>query len=138
VALAILGTVLGVEGRYPRTAADTGTFVWIVGFSALAGSFIVTYARARIDSPVSRPFDSGIASAASRDVRLFVVMVGALTGQGLATLVVLALLSNGVVALRLRAAHSLLQGGHSPAREPDDEQMQPEPVLGPKETAVDP
>jgi hypothetical protein len=38
VALAVLGTVLGAEGRYPRAAADTGTFVWIVGFSALAGS----------------------------------------------------------------------------------------------------
>lgn len=40
-------------------------------------------------------FDTGISSLASRDVRLFVVMIGALTGQGLATLVVIASLTNG-------------------------------------------
>ena len=129
-ALILLGLTIWAAG-------DSGTFVWIVGFSALAGSFVVTYTRARIDSPVSRPFDSGITSAASRDVRLFIVMVGALTGQGLATLIVLALLSNSVVALRLRTAHRLLQGNHSPVRERRDENVAPERVDRPKKPSVD-
>ena len=30
-------------------ASDAGTYVWVVGFSALAGTFTVTYTRAKID-----------------------------------------------------------------------------------------
>ena len=46
-------------------------------------------------------FDRGITSLASRDVRLFILMIGALTGQGFITLIVLASLTNAVVLLRV-------------------------------------
>ena len=89
------------------TAADySGILTWAVGFLALSGMFTVTYTRARIgvQTGSTAPFDRGITSMASRDVRLLIVMVGGLLGQGLMTLVVLAVLTNTVVLLRLLAA----------------------------------
>lgn len=84
-------------------------YVWTTGFLALAGTFVVTYTRARIDHVPRNFFDKGITSVASRDVRLLLVMVGALSGQGFITLVVLAGLSNMVVVLRLFSARSALK-----------------------------
>ena len=83
---------------------------WVVGFAALAGTFTVTYTRARIDNVPRSVFDRGITSAGSRDVRLFIVMIGGLAGQGFATLVLLAALTNTVVVLRLLHARRLLRG----------------------------
>ncbi len=94
-ALIYLGLTLWAAGN------GASSYVWIAGFWALAGTFAVTYTRARIQNAPANLFDRGITSAASRDVRLFVLMVGALTGQGLATLIVLASLTNVVVLLRL-------------------------------------
>ena len=90
-------------------AGDSGILIWVVGFWALSGTFTVTYTRARIDISATRSFDRGITSVASRDVRLLMVMVGSLLGQGLATLVVLAALTNIVVLLRLLAARRMLK-----------------------------
>ena len=90
-------------------ASDSGTYVWVIGFWALASTFVLTYTRARIDGPVARPFDRGITSVASRDVRLLIVMVGGLLGQGLVTLVIIAVLTNTVVLLRLLAARRILK-----------------------------
>lgn len=75
--------------------------VWIIGFWALAGTFVVTYTRARIEHVPRNLFDSGITSLASRDIRLFLLMIGALFGQGFATLIFLAALTNVVVLLRV-------------------------------------
>jgi hypothetical protein len=80
-----------------------------VGFWALVGTFTVTYTRARMENVPRNVFDRGISSAASRDVRLLIVMVGALAGQGFATLMVLAYLTNFVVLLRLLHARRLLK-----------------------------
>ena len=91
-------------------AADDGsTRVWLAGFWALTGSFAVTYTRARIEGAPRDLFDRGITSVASRDVRLFIVMVGALSGQGFATLLVLASLTNTVVLLRMLHARRVLR-----------------------------
>jgi CDP-L-myo-inositol myo-inositolphosphotransferase len=90
-------------------AGDSGAYAWIIGFCALAGTFTVTYTRARIDVQAVRLFDRGITSSASRDVRLLIVMVGGLLGQGLLTLVVLAVLTNAVVLLRLLSARQILK-----------------------------
>ena len=87
---------------------DLEVYVWITGFLALSGSFLVTYTRARIDHVPRNFFDKGITSAASRDVRLLLIMIGALTGQGFATLIVLAALANMVVVLRLFSARKAL------------------------------
>jgi hypothetical protein len=84
--------------------------VWITGFWALAGSFGVTYSRARIEHAPRNLFDRGITSAASRDMRLFVLMIGTVAGQGFATLIALAALTNVVVLLRLVYAHRILKG----------------------------
>ncbi len=82
--------------------------VWLVGFWALAGTFVVTYTRARIQGLPRNVFDRGLASLASRDIRLLVLMIGALSGQGFATIIVLAALTNAVVLIRLVKAKSLL------------------------------
>ncbi len=74
----------------------------LVGFAALAGSFMVSYTRARAGSDLGVVFMSGISGyAASRDVRLFIVMLGGILNQVLACLVVLAVLTNFVVITRI-------------------------------------
>ena len=104
-ALILLGLTIwaasGVENQLP----------WAAGFAALSGSFAVTYTRARIEESRRTMFDRGLSSLASRDVRLLVVMIGALAGQGTATLLALAALTNVVVLVRLFAARSALRDG---------------------------
>ena len=93
-------------------SADDGArfHVWLTAFWALTGTFAVTYTRARIVNAPRDLFDRGITSVASRDVRLFIVMVGALVGQGFVTLAVLASLTNIVVVLRLLYAWRVMKG----------------------------
>jgi phosphatidylglycerophosphate synthase len=102
-ALIIMGLTVWAAGD------DSLARVWITGFLALAGTFAVTYTRARIESVQPGSFDRGFTFAASRDVRIFLVMIGALAGQGFATLIVLAALTNGVVLLRIFAARRILK-----------------------------
>ena len=103
-ALIIFGlTIWAVNG-------DDSVHVWVAGFWALAGTFAVTYTRARIAGVPRNFFDRGITSVASRDVRLFIIMVGALAGLGFATLVALAVLTNLVVLTRLIYARRALSG----------------------------
>ena len=85
-----------------------GVLVWVIGFAALVGTFTVTYTRARIDESRRTMFDQGLASLASRDVRLFLVMLGSIAGLGLATLLTIAVLTNAVVLVRLASARSAL------------------------------
>jgi len=74
----------------------------LVGFAALAGSFMVSYTRTRAGSDLGVVFSSGVSGyAASRDVRLFIVMLGGILNQVLACLVVLAVLTNFVVIIRI-------------------------------------
>lgn len=88
---------------------QTGTaWAWVIGFGALGGSLITSYTRARVQGAPANVFDRGITSLASRDVRLFFVMLGSFAGQGLATLAVIAVLTNLVVALRLAQARKAL------------------------------
>lgn len=103
-ALIILGLTMWTAGD------GSGSGVWVVGFSAMAGSFAVTYTRARVDDDTRELFDRGLASVASRDVRLLIVAIGALAGLGLPTLLVLAVLSNTVVLLRIVYARRVLPG----------------------------
>ncbi len=82
---------------------------WIAGFAALAGSFAVTYTRARLDDERRTMFDRGLTSLASRDVRMLGVMAGAIAGLGVATLIALAVVTNAVVALRIGAFRQSLR-----------------------------
>ena len=95
-------------------SASDGLLPWAAGFAALSGSFVVTYTRARIEDSRRTMFDRGLSSLASRDVRLLVVMIGAIAGQwepiaGTATLLVLAALTNAIVVVRLVAARAALR-----------------------------
>ena len=91
-------------------AEGNGVGVWSVGFAALAGTFAVTYTRARIETVPGRPFDRGLTSVASRDVRLMTVMIGSIAGFGFATLLVIAVLTNSVVVLRVWRARAVFAG----------------------------
>jgi len=75
--------------------------IWLAGFLAIAGTFCISYTRARIDSAHRHLFDKGLKSLASRDIRLFLIMLGAVTGQAYFCLIVIASLTNLVVFYRL-------------------------------------
>lgn len=76
-------------------------WVWLAGFIAITGIICISYTRARIDSEHRHIFDVGFKSLASRDVRLFLIMLGAIIGQAYFLLIVIAVLTNLVVFYRL-------------------------------------
>ena len=94
-ALIVLGMVLWSLSyeSYPRT--------WLVGFLAIIGILAISYTRARIDPEHRLIFDKGLSSIASRDIRLFLIMLGGLIGQVYFCLLVIAILTNLVVFYRL-------------------------------------
>ncbi|MFC1907735.1 hypothetical protein ACFLW8_06590, partial [Chloroflexota bacterium] len=61
----------------------------------------ISYTRARINPNHRHLFDTGFMSLASRDIRLFLIMIGAVIGQAYFCLVVIAVLTNLVVFYRL-------------------------------------
>ncbi len=75
--------------------------IWLVGFLAATGSISISYTRARIGPEYRNLFDRGFQSLASRDVRLFLIMLGALAGQAYFCLIVIAALTNLIVFYRL-------------------------------------
>lgn len=83
--------VLGMT--FWAAAHETYPGIWIAGFLALAGTLCISYTRARAPEATRNVFDGGLASVASRDVRLFLVMLGGIVGQVYVTLVVLAALT---------------------------------------------
>jgi len=94
-ALIVLGMTLWAlshEG-YPQ--------VWLVGFLAIVGTLSVSYTRARIDPEHRLIFDRGLPSIASRDIRLFLIMLGGISGQVYFCLLAIAILTNLVVFYRL-------------------------------------
>jgi CDP-L-myo-inositol myo-inositolphosphotransferase len=80
---------------------ETYPGIWLVGFLAIAGTICISYTRARIDSAHRHLFDKGLKSLASRDIRLFLIMLGGITGQVYFCLIVIAALTNLVVFYRL-------------------------------------
>lgn len=75
--------------------------VWLVGFLAIVGTLSVSYTRARVDPEHRLIFDKGLPSIASRDIRLFLIMLGGISGQVYFCLLALAILTNLVVFYRL-------------------------------------
>jgi len=76
-------------------------YIWLVGFLAIAGTLGVSYSRARVSAEFRHHFDRGFQSLASRDVRLLVVMIGAIIGQGYFCLIVIAVLTHLIIISRL-------------------------------------
>lgn len=89
--------------------------IWLVGFLAIGGTLLVSYTRARIDSEYRPIFNKALPSLASRDIRLFLVMLGGITGQVYFCLLVIAILTNLVVFSRLIYSYRYLrlETGHS-------------------------
>ncbi|MBS7641401.1 MAG: CDP-alcohol phosphatidyltransferase family protein [Candidatus Bathyarchaeia archaeon] len=74
----------------------------LVGLTALFGSLLVSYSRARAASDLKLTFNRGFSGyAANRDVRLFVIMVGGLLNQIFMTLIIVAILTNLNVLARI-------------------------------------
>jgi len=76
-------------------------YIWLAGFLAVTGTIGVSYSRARISAEFRHYFDRGFLSLASRDVRLFIVMIGAIIGQGYFCLIAIAALTHLMIISRL-------------------------------------
>jgi len=80
---------------------ETYSSIWLAGLLAITGIICVSYTRARISPNHRHLFDKGFKSLASRDIRLFLIMLGAVIGQAYFCLIVIAVLTNVVVFYRL-------------------------------------
>ena len=88
---------------------ETYPGIWLVGFLAAAGTGCISYTRARIDAEHRHLFDKGLQSLASRDMRLFLIMLGAIIGQAYFCLIVIAALTNLLVFYRLAYTYRYLR-----------------------------
>ena len=84
-------------------------YIWLVGFLAITGTIGVSYSRARINAELRQHFDQGLLSLASRDIRLFIVMIGAVIGQGYFCLIVIGTLTHLIIISRLIFAYRHLR-----------------------------
>ena len=80
---------------------ETYPGIWLASFAAIAGTFCIAYTRARIVFEHQHLFDKGLKSFAARDIRLFLIMLGGITGQAYFCLIAIAVLTNLVVFYRL-------------------------------------
>jgi CDP-L-myo-inositol myo-inositolphosphotransferase len=81
-----------------------------ITISAIIGSLLVSYSRARAESDLKLIFRGGFSGyAANRDIRLFIVMVGGILNRILLSLLVLAVLTNLVVVERLYDAKKFVR-----------------------------
>ena len=71
---------------------------------AIIGSLMISYSRARAEATFGQPFEGLPGALASRDLRLLVIMIGAILGQAVATLAIIGVLTNMVVLWRLGVA----------------------------------
>ena len=75
--------------------------IWLVGFLCSTGTLGVSYSRARVSAELRHHFDRGFLSLASRDIRLLIVMIGAIIGQGYFCLIFIAVLTHLMIISRL-------------------------------------
>ncbi len=92
--------ILGLAYGYWNITGDTT--IWIIGFSALIGSFLNSYTSDKYDSI----FKNGDMTKRSkfrmgRDVRLLLIVIGALTNQIPIMLIIIAVISNFEAIRRL-------------------------------------
>jgi len=112
-ALIVLGMILWSRSH------ETYPGIWLVGFLAMSGILCVSYTRARIDPEHRLLFDKGLSSIASRDVRLFLMMLGCVASQVYFCLATIAILTNLVVFYRLVYSYKCFKA----------EDRRPEPAL---------
>ena len=92
--------IFGLAYGYWSVTGDVT--IWIIGFSALIGTFLNSYTSSKYDSI----FKNGDMAKKSkfrmgRDVRLLLIVIGALTNQILIMLIILAIISNFEAIRRL-------------------------------------
>ena len=75
--------------------------IWIIGFIALMGSFINSYTADKYDAIFRKEINKINGIRIGRDVRLFIIFIGALSNQILITLAIIAIISNYVSIRRL-------------------------------------
>jgi len=73
----------------------------LAGFMAIIGSFMLSYTADKYDHVLLDRIDSGRRLRIGRDVRVFIIFLGALLDQPLLTLLVIAILMNGEVVRRV-------------------------------------
>ncbi|ODS36438.1 hypothetical protein BEH94_01345 [Candidatus Altiarchaeales archaeon WOR_SM1_SCG] len=88
-ALIILGMIYGCW------SINQGIEIWIIGFIALIGTFMNSYTADKYDASFGKKIKTkGFKIRIGRDVRLFLIMAGALFNQVFYTLVILGILTN--------------------------------------------
>jgi len=103
-ALLIFGVVYG-------SWKTTGiVWIWMLGFLALAASLILSYTESRYESSFRRAMPhGGFRLPATRDVRLFLIMIGGLTVQMPLALAVISILATAEILRRLVKGAQALQ-----------------------------
>ena len=92
--------ILGLTYGYWSISGDST--IWIIGFAAIIGSFINTYTGEKYDSIFKiRNGTRRINFRIGRDVRLLIIVVGALTNQIPILLIIVAVLANFEAIRRL-------------------------------------
>jgi CDP-L-myo-inositol myo-inositolphosphotransferase len=92
--------ILGLTYGYWSISGDST--IWIMGFAAIIGSFINTYTGEKYDSVFKTESGTGrIKFRVGRDVRLLIIVVGALTNQIPILLIIVAVLANFEAIRRL-------------------------------------
>jgi CDP-L-myo-inositol myo-inositolphosphotransferase len=78
------------------------SWVLLVGFLALTGSFMISYTAMQYDELViSKAFINKRSFRMGRDIRLFIVFIGAVLNQLFVTLIILSIVSNAESIRRL-------------------------------------
>ena len=75
--------------------------IWTIGFMALMGSFINSYTADKFDAIFRKEINKINGIRMGRDIRLFIIFIGALSNQILITLAIIAIISNFVSIRRL-------------------------------------
>ena len=72
-----------------------------IGFLALIGSFMVSYTAVKYDDFSNKQIDSNSRFRLGRDIRIFLIFLGALFNQAFAVLVIIAFVMNAETLRRL-------------------------------------
>jgi len=82
-------------------AASGAQLSLVIGFAAILGSYMNSYTADKYDGLMARKLRGAPYFRLGRDVRVFVILLGALVNQPLLTLMVIALVMNAEVARRI-------------------------------------
>ena len=94
-------------------AAHVGAIAWWVGFLAILGSFMVSYTADKYDHLMKARVQAGARGGIriGRDIRLFLVFIGAITNLPLAVLGVLAVVMNAEAIRRVFVCRDIVEQG---------------------------